>query len=76
MFLLRVGDKLAVDDVGQTPFQAPQCLHRCLPGGELAAVVGAPLGVVTDLHDRGDVQDMVHPPVPGTGQAVAELLAR
>ena len=63
---LGVGDELAVDDVGQTPLQAPQGLHRCLAGGELASVVGAAFGVVTDLHDRRDVQDVVHPPVPRT----------
>ena len=61
-----IGDELAVDDVGQASLQTPQRFHRGLASGELAAVLGAALGVVTDLHDRGDVQHVVHPPVPGT----------
>jgi hypothetical protein len=65
---LGVGDELAVDDVGQASFQASQYLHRCLARGELAAVLGAAFGVMSDLHDRGDVQDVVHSPVPGTRQ--------
>ena len=60
-----VGDELAADDVGQPSFQAPQGLHRCLAGGELASVVSAAVGVVADLHDGGDVQDVVQPPGPG-----------
>ena len=47
---------------------------RGLAGGELASVVGAALGVVAELDDRGDVDDVVHPPVPGPGEPVSDLL--
>jgi hypothetical protein len=70
-----VGDELAVDHVGQASFQAPERLHRGLGLGELAAVVGAALGVVADLHDRGDVQHVVEPPVAGPGQPVSDLVS-
>ena len=45
------------------------------PAAELASVVGAAFGVVAQLDDRCDVQDMVHPPVPGPRQPMADLLA-
>src|SRR6476469_8115388 len=72
---LGVGDELAVDDVGEPAFEAAQGLHGGLAGGALASVVGAALGVVAELDDRGDVQDVVHPSVPGSGEAVADLFA-
>ena len=46
-----------------------------LAGGELAPVVGPALGVEADLADRGDVDHVVHPPVPGPGEPVPDLLA-
>jgi hypothetical protein len=72
---LGVGDEVAVDDVGQASFEAAQGFHRGLAGGELASVVGAALGVVAQLHDGGDVDDVVHPAVAGAGEAVADLFA-
>jgi len=71
---LGIGDQLSVDDVGQSPLQAPHRLQRLLAGGSLAAVVGAALGVEADLGRRGDVEHVVHPPVPGPGEPVAILL--
>jgi hypothetical protein len=41
-----VVDELAVDDVGQPPFQRPDRFHRRLPRGELAPVVRPSFGVV------------------------------
>jgi hypothetical protein len=70
---LGVGDEVAVDDVGQASFEAAQGFHRGLAGGELASVVGAALGVVAQLHDGGDVDDVVDPAVAGAGEAVADL---
>jgi hypothetical protein len=42
-------------------------------GRQVAAVVGAPRGVVADLADRGDVEDVVQPSVAGAGEPVADL---
>jgi hypothetical protein len=70
-----VGDQLPVDHIGQSPAQAPQGLQRSLSFGELAPVVGAAGGVVADLHDGGDVEHVVEPPVAGAGEPVADLLA-
>jgi hypothetical protein len=64
----------AVNDVGQASFQTPHGLHRRLARSELAVVVRPTFGVVADLHNRGDVQDVVHPPVPGAGEPVTVLL--
>ena len=71
---LCVADELAEHDVGQSSLQTAQRFHRGLAGGELAPVVGAAFGVVADLDDGGDVQHVVHPPVPGPRQPVAVLV--
>ena len=42
--------------------------------GSLASVVGPAVGVEADLGDRGDVDHVVHPPVPGPGEPVPVLL--
>ena len=47
---------------------------RLLAGGSLAPVVGPALGVEAELGDRGDVDHVVHPPVPGPGEPVPVLL--
>jgi len=60
-----VGDELAVDPIREPSLQTADRFHRCLRGGELASVVGTARGVVTQLDDRSNVQDVVHPPVPG-----------
>jgi hypothetical protein len=73
--LVGVGDQMAEDCVGDAPLQTSQRLHRCLRLGELAAVVGAAFGVVTDLHDRGNVQQVIHPPAPRPRQPVVDVLA-
>ena len=72
--MLLVRDEGAEDGVGQPSLQAAQGLHRGLGLGELAALVGPALGVVADLHDRGDVQHVVEPAAPGPGQAVSDLV--
>jgi hypothetical protein len=55
---LGVGHELPVDRVGDPALQAAQGFQWGLGLGELAAVVGAALGVVADLDDRGDVDDV------------------
>jgi hypothetical protein len=46
-----------------------------LPGGEFAPVVGVACGVVAQLDDPGDVDDVVEAAVPGARQPVADVLA-
>jgi hypothetical protein len=70
-----VGDELPADGIGESSFQAAQGLHWRLGFGELAAVVGPAFGVVADLHDGGDVQQVVQSPVPGAGQPVSDLVS-
>src|SRR3954465_13748844 len=74
LVVVGIFDELSVDDVGESSLEAAQCLQGCLAGGELAAVVGAAVGVVTQLHDGGDVQHVVQPAVPGAGEPVPDLL--
>jgi len=71
---LSIGDEAAVDDVGEASFEAPQKFQRGLAGGELASEIAPTLGVVTELNDRGDMDHVVHSPVAGLGQTVADLL--
>src|SRR6478752_5212267 len=61
---LRVLDQLAVDRVRDPSLEAADRLERLLAFGSLASVVGAAVGVESDLADRGDVDHVVHPPVP------------
>jgi hypothetical protein len=70
-----VGDELSIEGVGDPSLQAAQGLKLGLAVGSLASVVGPAWGVEADLADRGDVDHVVHPPVPGPGEAVAVLLA-
>ena len=53
-----------------------QRFQGLLPFGSFAPVVGPSVGVEADLGDRGDVDHVVHPSVPGPRQPVAVLLAR
>ena len=63
---------LAEDGVGvDAPLQAAQGFEGLLALGALAPVVGAPVGVVAQLGDRGDVDDVVDPAVPRRGRAGA-----
>src|SRR5688572_29955381 len=62
---LCVLEELAVDGVGDPSLEAPDRLERLLALGPLASVVGAAVGVEADLADRGDVDHVVHPSVPG-----------
>jgi hypothetical protein len=59
---LGVRDEAPVEDVGDSSLQAAQCFHVGLAGCDFAPEIGAALGVVTRLDDRGDVQDLVHSP--------------
>jgi len=68
---LRVSEDGAVDDVAEAPFQAAQRVLAAFPGGSFALVVGAALGIASDLRNRHDVQGVVELPVPGPGQSVA-----
>lgn len=43
------------------------------PAGELAPVVGTATGVEADLGGRGDVDHVVHLPVPGPGRPVRAI---
>jgi hypothetical protein len=47
--LVGVGDEVAVDDVGDAPFQRPDGFLACFAFGDLAVVVDAAWGVVTEL---------------------------
>jgi hypothetical protein len=59
---------------GEPPFEGAHCFHRRLPGGDLAVVVGAAFGVVTELGDGHDVQGAVDLAVARPGQAVADVV--
>src|SRR6478672_10000446 len=69
-----VGDELAIDGVGDPAREAPHRFEGLLALGTLASVVGPPFGVEPELGDRGDVDDVVDPAVPGPGQAVSVVL--
>jgi hypothetical protein len=72
----RVGDELAVDDVGEAPLEAAQGFFAGLALSPFALVVGPPGGLaVADLGDGHHVDGVVDPPVPGSGEPVADLLA-
>jgi hypothetical protein len=71
---LGVCEELAVDDVREPAFEAAQGLHRGLARCALASVVGAAFGVEADLSGRGDVDHVVHPPVPRPGQTMPDGL--
>jgi hypothetical protein len=73
---LSVDEQLAIDGVGDPALQAPDRLERLLALGPLASVVGPAVGVEADLADRGDVDHVVDPPVPGPAETVPVLLAR
>jgi hypothetical protein len=66
--------ELSIDGVGDPGLKAPDRLEGLLARRWLASVVGLPVGVESDLADRGDVDHVVHPPVPGAGESVAVLL--
>jgi hypothetical protein len=68
-----IGDRAAEDDVGESPLWASQRFERGLAGREFASVVDAALGVVAQLDDGRDVQDVVEPAVAGAGEPVADL---
>lgn len=48
---------------------------RPVVGGAFASVVAPAFGVEADLGGCGDVEHVVHLPVPGAGEAVSDLLA-
>jgi hypothetical protein len=73
---LLVDDELSIDSVGDPALEAPHCLHGLLALGSFASVVGPTFAVDTDLADRGDVDHVVHPPVPGPRQPVPVLFRR
>src|SRR2546423_1770570 len=75
-YAMCVADHGAVDDVGQATLQTPHGLHAGLAVGELAPVMGATLGVVTQWHDGHDVQEPVDPAVARPRQPMAALVAR
>jgi len=52
-----VEDHLVVDDVGEPTLEGAHGFHGCLPGGNLAVVVGAAFAVaVAELDDGHDRQ--------------------
>jgi hypothetical protein len=53
----------------------PGSLPAALPLGSFAPVVGLSVAVEADLANRGDVDNVVNPPVPGPGQPVPAVLA-
>jgi len=72
----RVGDELAEDGVGDPALETPDRLQGPLALGSFAPVVGLPVAGQADLADRGDVDHVVDPTVPGPGETVPVLLAR
>ncbi|HEY2305091.1 MAG TPA: hypothetical protein VGI05_04345 [Streptosporangiaceae bacterium] len=71
-----VGEQLTVDQVGQPPLEAPQRFFRGLALAAFLLVIQAARGGwVADLGDCHHVQCVVDPPVPGAGQAVADLVS-
>ena len=69
-----VGEELAIEGVGDPTFQAPHRFEGLLALGALAPVVGPSVGVKPQLGDRGDVDDVVDPAVPGPGEPVPVVL--
>jgi hypothetical protein len=72
---LLVGDQLAIDAVGDPAFETAHRLHRLLALSALASVVGPTLGIETELGHRGEMDHVVHPSVPRSGEPVPVLLA-
>ena len=62
-----------VDPVGDTAFQAPECVGFGPSLGELAVVVGAALGVAGDLGQGDVVQDPVELAVAATVDSLGRL---
>ena len=71
---LGVGDELFVDGIGDASLETTDGLLWLLPRSSLPAVVGAALAVQAQLGDRGDVDHVVDPAVPGPRKPVAVLL--
>jgi hypothetical protein len=67
---------VAVDHIGQSPFEGPHGLHRRFALGQAAAVVRPAGRVVTELDDGHDVQDPVDTPVAGPGQMTSIVADR
>ncbi len=71
---LRVLER-AVDGVGDPAVETSDGFERPLAFGPRVSVVDAVVGVQADLADRGDVDHVVHPPIPGPRESVPGLLA-
>ena len=69
-----VADELVIEGVGDPALQAPHRFEGLLALSALAPVLGPLVGVQPQLGDRGDVDDVVHPTVPGPGEAVPVAL--
>ena len=63
---LGVFEQLAVDGLGDPALETSDGLERPFALGSFASVVGAAIGVETDLTDRSDVDHVVHPPIAGS----------
>ena len=59
-----VGEEAPVDDVGDAPFQRPDCFFGGLALGDLLLVVVPSFARVAKLGDGGDVKDVVEFAVP------------
>jgi len=70
---LRIRDQLAIDRVRDPALEAADRFHGLLACGSFASVVDPSLGVEAELGDRGDVDHVVDPPVPSSGESVAVL---
>jgi len=73
---LLVGEQLAIDGIGDPALETPHCLEGLLALGPLTSVGSPTLGIETDLGDRGNVDHVVDPPVPRSGEPVPVLLTR
>ena len=63
--LARGSHLMDLHGVGDPALETSDCFEWLLAFGSLASVVGAAFGVEADLAHRGDVDHVVHPPVPG-----------
>jgi hypothetical protein len=73
--LLLVSQHAGEDDVSQAPSVGAHGHHGRHSAGSALVVVGAALGLVSQLDHRHGVQDPVDAAVPGAGEPVAGLAA-
>jgi hypothetical protein len=71
-----VGEEMSTNGIRDPSLEASHGFHPDLAAGEFAAVVSAAGGGESDLGCRGDVEHVVHLPVPGQRSAPLEEASR